>query len=101
MFDRGYFNLNRLYKINLTNAFFIIREKGLPDYEIISGEDLLENDDNILCDQTIRFTVNRNKDNYPSELRRIVYYAPDLKRTFTYYTNNFLQKATEIAFLYK
>ena len=35
VFDRGYFNLNRLYKINLTNAFFIIREKGLPDYEII------------------------------------------------------------------
>ena len=101
VFDRGYFNLNRLYKINLTNAFFIIREKGLPDYEIISGEDLLENDDNILRDQTIRFTGNRNRDNYPSELRRIVYYALELKRTFIYYTNNFYLKANEIALLYK
>mgnify|MGYP000126984270 FL=1 len=34
-------------------------------------------------------------------MRRIVYYAPDLKRTFTYYTNNFYLKATEIALLYK
>ncbi|WP_454997866.1 IS4 family transposase, partial [Capnocytophaga granulosa] len=101
VFDRGYFDLDRLYKINLTNAFFIIREKGLPDYEIISGEDLLENDDNILRDQTIRFIGNRNRDNYPSELRRIVYYALELKRTFVYYTNNFYLKANEIALLYK
>ena len=57
--------------------------------------------DNVLLDQTIRFIESRNKSNYPSEMRRIVYYAPDLKRTFTYYTNNFYLKATEIALLYK
>ena len=55
----------------------------------------------MLLDQTIRFIESRNKSNYPSEMRRIVYYAPDLKRTFTYYTNNFYLKATEIALLYK
>ena len=49
----------------------------------------LENNDNVLLDQTIRFTGNRNKGNYPSELRRIVYFAPELKRSFVYYTNNF------------
>jgi transposase DDE domain len=101
VFDRGYFDLNRLYKISQYDAFFIIREKGIPAYEIISGEDFLENNDNVLLDQTIRFTGNRNKGNYPSELRRIVYFAPELKRSFVYYTNNFHLKASEIALLYK
>ena len=101
VFDRGYFDLNRLYKISQYDAFFIIREKGIPAYEIISGEDFIENNDNILLDQTIRFTGNRNKGNYPSELRRIVYFAPELKRSFVYYTNNFHLKASEIALLYK
>ena len=100
IFDRGYFDLNRLFNINLIGAFFVIREKGRPKYEILSDEQLIESD-NVLLDQTIRFIESRNKSNYPSEMRRIVYYAPDLKRTFTYYTNNFYLKATEIALLYK
>ena len=82
-------------------AFFIIREKFHPDYEIEDGEDLLEGEDNVLRDQTVRFTGSRNKGNYPIPLRRIVYYAKDLQRTFTYYTNNFYLKASEIALLYK
>ena len=48
-----------------------------------------------------RFITKGNRENYPSEIRRIVYYEPELKRTFTYYTNNFYLKAKDIAFLYK
>lgn len=101
VFDRGYFDLARLFTIEQAGAFFIIREKFHPDYEIEDGEDLLEGEDNVLRDQTVRFTGKRNKSNYPIALRRIVYYAPDLGRTFTYYTNNFYLKAREIALLYK
>lgn len=101
IFDRGYYDLNRLFLIEQSNAFFIIREKFCPEYEILEGDDLLDGTDNILRDQTIRFTGKRNIDNYPSKLRRIVFYAPDLGRTFTYYTNNFYLKASEIALLYK
>ncbi len=43
----------------------------------------------------------RNKGNYPSNLRRVVYYAKELKRSFTYYTNNFYLKAKDIALLYR
>jgi len=67
----------------------------------VDGEDLLEDTDNILRDHTVRFTTKGNTENYPSEIRRIVYYEPELKRTFTYYTNNFFLKAKDIAFLYK
>jgi hypothetical protein len=101
VFDRGYFDLSRLYVIEQARAFFIIREKFRPDYEITDGEDMLEGDDNILRDQTVRFTGKRNRENYPIQLRRIIFYAPDLGRTFTYYTNNFYLKAKDIALLYR
>lgn len=79
----------------------MIREKRRPKYEITAGEDVLEGTDNVLQDQTIRFTGKRNCTNYPSEIRRIVYYSPEMNRTFTYYTNNFYLKASDIALLYK
>lgn len=101
VFDRGYFDIARLYEINCSGAFFIIREKFHPTYEIESGFDFEEGEDNILRDQTVRFTGKRNKTNYPASIRRIVYYSPELKRTFTYYTNNFYLAAKDIALLYR
>lgn len=98
--DRGYWDLNRLFRVEQAMAFFIIREKRRPKFEVTSGADLLE-DGNILRDQTIRFTTNPNKVNYPSEIRRIVAYIPDLGHTFTFYTNNFYLAAENIVFLYK
>ncbi len=99
--DRGYFDLSRLHAIGKAGAFFIIREKFHPDYEITEGEDMLEGDDNVLRDQTVRFTGKRNSGNYPIPLRRIVFYASDLGRAFTYYTNNFYLNAKDIALLYR
>ena len=101
VFDRGYFDLARLYKINVFGAFFIIREKGKPAYEIVDGVSILDGTDNVLKDQTIRFTKKENQEKYPSVIRRIVYYVPDLHRSFVYYTNNFYLNAKDIALLYK
>jgi hypothetical protein len=101
VFDRGYFDLARLYRIHVFGAFFIIREKGKPDYEIVDGESILDGTDNVLKDQSIRFTKKENKEKYPGVIRRIVYYAAELHHSFVYYTNNFDLKAKEIALLYK
>lgn len=101
VFDRGYFDLARLYKINVLGAFFIIREKGKPAYEIVDGESILGGTDNVLKDQSIRFTKKENLEKYPGTVRRIVYYAPELHRSFVYYTNNFFLSAKDIALLYK
>ena len=101
IFDRGYWDLERLYRIEILNSFFVIREKRRPEFTVVDGEDLLDGTDNILRDQTVRFTTSRNSINYPAVIRRIIYYEPELKRTFTYYTNNFFLKAIVIAFLYK
>lgn len=101
VFDRGYFDLARLYSIHVSGAFFVIREKGKPDYEIVDGDSILDGADNVLKDQSIRFAKEANKEKYPGVIRRIVYYAPELHRSFVYYTNNFDLKAKEIALLYK
>jgi hypothetical protein len=101
IFDRGYFDLARLFTINLIGSNFIIRERGQLQYEIIEGEDLLEGSDNILYDQTIRLTGLQTRKKYPVLLRRVGYYSVEHKRTFTYLTNNFEISAGDIALLYK
>lgn len=101
IFDKGYYDLTRLYRISIIDSFFVIRQKSHLNYEIVDGEDLLDDTDNVLLDQTISLTGYQSKKKYPGTLRRIVYYAPELKRTFTFLTNNFALKAGDIALLYK
>ena len=101
IFDRGYWDLARLFRITLLNSFFVIREKYRPKYEVTAGDDMLEGTDKVLRDQTVRFTTKGNRQHYPSEIRRIVYYAPDLQHSFVYYTNNFYLAAKDIALLYR
>lgn len=101
IFDRGYFDLARLFTINLIGSNFIIRERGQLQYEIIEGEDLLEGPDNILYDQTIRLTGLQTRKKYPVLLRRVGYYSVEHKKTFTYLTNNFEISAKYVALLYK
>ena len=101
VFDRGYFDLARLFTVNLIGSNFVIRQRGHLQYEIVEGEDLLEGPDNILFDQTIRLTGQQTVKKYPSLLRRIVYYSTEHNRSFTYLTNSFEVKAEHIALLYK
>ncbi|HIY37458.1 MAG TPA: IS4 family transposase [Candidatus Paraprevotella stercorigallinarum] len=100
IFDCGYWDLKRLYRINQLDAFFAIREKRHPGYIVESGIDF-DDKSNVLRDETVRFTGKRNIENYPGKIRRIIAYIPDLHRTFTFYTNNFILSAEEIVFLYK
>lgn len=101
IFDKGYYDLARLYTINTIGSYFVIRQKSHLKFEIIDGEELLDGEDNILLDQTINLTGYQTRKKYPFVLRRIVYYAPDLKRTFIFLTNNLIINAKDIAMLYK
>ena len=101
IFDKGYYDLSRLYTISTIGSNFIIRQKSTLQYEIVDGAELADNRDNVLLDQTIGLTGYQTKKKYPAYLRRIVYYAPELKRTFTFLTNNFELKARDVAMLYK
>lgn len=101
IFDRGYFDLARLFTINLIGSNFVIREKSNLKYEVVDGEALIESPDNILYDQTIRLTGQQTKERYTALLRRVGYYSVEHRRTFTYITNNFEISAKQVALLYK
>ena len=101
IFDRGYFDLARLFTINLIGSNFVIRERSNLKYEVVDGEALIESPDNILYDQTIRLTGQQTKERYAALLRRVGYYSVVHRRTFTYITNNFEISAKQVALLYK
>ena len=101
IFDRGYYDLKRLYHINQIDAYFVIREKSRLNYEVIKDNDTNHNFNGILSDQLIKLTGYASIKKYPEELRRIVFYAETLNRTFVYLTNNFEVSAQQITLLYK
>jgi hypothetical protein len=101
VFDRGYFDLKRLYHINEIEAYFVIRQRGNLQYEVVSESDTMHNADGVLSDQVIRLTNYFTKQKYPAALRRVTYYAADKNKTFVYLTNNMEIPATQIALLYK
>ena len=101
VFDRGYFDLKRLYHINEIEAYFVIRQRGNLQYEVVSESDTMPNADGILSAQVIRLTNYSTKQKYPAVLRRITSYAADKNNTFVYLTNNMEITAVEVALLYK
>ena len=101
IFDRGYFNLKRLFHITEIESFFVIRQRGNLQYEILEELDVNHNKNGILSDQLIELTGYNTAKKYPEKLRRVVYYAADLNRTFVYLTNNLEIPALQVALLYK
>ena len=101
VFDRGYFDLKRLYHINEIEAYFVIRQRGNLQYQVISESDTMHNADGILSDQVIRLTNYFTRQKYPAVLRRVTYYVTDKNKTFVYLTNNMEIPATQVALLYK
>ncbi len=101
VFDRGYFDLKRLYHIHDIEAYFVIRQRGNLLYEIVMERDTAHNADGVLSDQIIKLTGYLTVKKYPATLRRITYYATDKNKTYVYLTNNMEMDATQIALLYK
>lgn len=64
IFDRGNFDLARLYKISIINSSFIIRQKGRLQYKIVDGEDLVGGNDGVISDQTIELTGYQSEKKY-------------------------------------
>ena len=89
IFDRGYYDLKRLFHINEISSYFVIRPKSRMRYKVIKDNNTKHNKGGILSDQEIELTAYTSNNKYPKKLRRVVYYAETLNRTFIYITNNF------------
>lgn len=100
VFDRGYFDLKRFYKITTSAAFFVTRPKKNLCYKRLSSNPKNKNQ-GILSDQIIRLTGTYSTHDYPENLRRISYYDASTEKRLVFLTNNFTLDAITVASLYK
>jgi transposase len=98
--DRGYTDFARLYRFTQGLAFFITRAKRDLDFTRRSYQKI-DKTTGLRSDQTIVLCGAKTSQRYPVPLRRIVYYAADIKKRFVFLTNNFDLPALTIAQLYK
>jgi len=98
--DRGYFDFERLYRINSQKAFFIIRAKGSLSFGIMYSRKV-DRAIGLRSDQIIKLKHFYSKKRYPEKLRRIKYYDIETNKYYVYLTNNFDLDAKVIADLYK
>jgi transposase len=98
--DRGYFDFERLFKINSAKAFFVIRAKKSISWKRIYSREV-DKTLGLCCDQIIKLKNFYTKKHYPEKLRRIKYYDRETDQYYVYLTNNFKLDAKAIADLYK
>ena len=99
VFDRGYNDFKRRYKIKTLDSFFVIRSKKNLQYKCIKWKRRLPK--NILSDAEIVLTGYYPHQYYPESLRFIRYWDNESNKEFTYLTNAKHLTAQQIANLYK
>ena len=98
--DRGYLDFARLYKINASSAFFVIRTKKNTQLRRLYSR-TIDKSTGLRCDQTVVLTIKKSAKEYPEKLRRIKYYDSKNEKQLIFLTNNFILPALTIAHLYK
>jgi IS4 transposase len=100
IFDRGYLDFARLYRIHQSSAFFVTRAKSNSEFHRLRSQ-FVEKSTGVLSDQIIRLKVFYSRQGYPETLRRVHYLDADSNRRLVLLTNNFTLSAREIADLYR
>lgn len=100
IFDRGYNDFERLYRIQMTEAYFVLRAKDNLRFNRMYSRKV-DKDIGVKCDQIGTFTNQKSFSRYPQKLRRIKYYDSLTDVEFVFLTNNFELSAIEITILYK
>ena len=98
--DRGYFDLVRLYTLNLLKTNFVILGKRNLQFRRIYSHPV-DKSTGLRCDQTITLTGTKSSQRYPDKLRRVRFFDADNSKHLTFLTNNFILPASTIAQLYK
>jgi hypothetical protein len=100
LFDRGYFDCVRWYRINQAGAWFVTRAKCNTRF-YVSESRRVDKTTGLRCEQTIRLNSAKTRRGYPSVLRRIRYYDVESKLSLVFLTNNFALPALVVAAIYK
>jgi transposase len=99
IFDRGYNDFANLYKINLIEAYFVLRAKTNIRFKPRTWKRRLP--DGIVSDAIGVFTVYKSSKDYPEELRKVVCIDPEEGTKYIFLTNNLTAKAETISLLYR
>jgi hypothetical protein len=70
VFDRGYLDFGRLFRIHTAQAFFVIRSKKNTKFYVLESR-IVDKATGLRCDQVIRLSSRKGKRDYPQQLRRI------------------------------
>ena len=100
IFDRGYVDYARLYKISLLSAYFVLRAKSNLQFKRIYSQKV-DKSTGVQSDQIGKLTGFYVSKDYPDKLRKVKFYDSEMNRTFVFLTNNMSLTAQEIALLYK
>lgn len=100
VFDRGYVDFKRLFRIHLAGAFFVTRPKRKMSYRIVKRlmPDLKAG---VVRDQIIRLCGQHPKVIRQWRLRRIQYVDPITGKCFRFICNDLKLPAWQIALLYR
>ena len=98
--DRGYIDFDRLHRLNLSAAFFVVRARANFQFRRLYSRPI-DKTTGLRCDQIVVPTGVRSAHSYPEKLRRIAYRDPETGKAFTFLTNNLTLPALTIAQLYK
>ncbi len=98
--DRGYVDFARLYTLQQSGSFFVIRGKRDMQFKRRYSRHV-DKSAGLRCDQTIQLAGKKSLGKYPIPLRRIRYIHPETGKEFTFLTNDFQLPALTIAALYK
>lgn len=100
IFDRGYVDFERLYRINQLSSYFVIRSKKNMQFEC-SEYRPVDASTGVMSDQVGVLVGFYTSKHYPEKLRRVVFYDAEMDRTFIFLSNNFELPPEQIALLYK
>ncbi len=100
IFDRGYVDFARLFKITQLMDFFVVRAKSNLKFRRLYSKKV-DKSQGVRSDQIGVLTGFYVSKFYPEKLRKVKFYDEETSRTFVFLTNNMELTALEIAFLYK
>jgi len=100
VFDRGYLDFARLFKIASARATFVIRSKKNTRFTVYESR-RVNKSQGLRCDQSIRLSTAKGKKSYPERLRRISYFDTKTGKRLTFLTNNFELPALVVTSIYK
>jgi hypothetical protein len=100
VFDRGYVDFKRLYRLQIARAIFVTRAKKNLNFRRLYSHPV-DRSTGLIHDQTGVLMLASSAAKYPEKLRRVRYKDPESGRRYVFITNDFTLPALTIAKLYK